>query len=160
MWGRLGRWSPALVIGLFAVLQLVPYGRAHDDPPPVAEPAWDSPRTRELAVRACYDCHSNQTTWPWYSNVAPVSWLIQRDVDEGRRRLNFSAWGAQRQEANRAALQVQRGEMPPSYYLLLHPEARLSDQETQALVQGLRNTFGSAPEQPGRRASGREERVS
>ncbi len=80
----------------FGLLQLVPYGRNHTNPPVAAEPAWASAQTRALAVRACFDCHSNETTWPWYSNVAPVSWLIQRDVDEGRRRLNFSEWNTTR----------------------------------------------------------------
>jgi hypothetical protein len=70
-------------VGLLAVAQAIPYGRGHSNPPVTKEPAWDSSRTRELAKRACFDCHSNETTWPWYSNVAPESWLIQRDVDAG-----------------------------------------------------------------------------
>jgi hypothetical protein len=82
------------VVVLFGLIQLVPYGRDHTNPPVVAEPAWDSPQTRALAVRACFDCHSNETVWPWYSNVAPASWLVQRDVDDGRRRLNWSEWSS------------------------------------------------------------------
>ena len=72
-----------LVLGVivFAAIQLVPFGHDHTNPPVVAEPAWDSPETRAFAVTACFDCHSNQTVWPWYSNIAPVSWLVQRDVD-------------------------------------------------------------------------------
>src|SRR6478735_10619944 len=86
------RWTlVALGIGCVAI-QFVPYGHAHTNPPVRLEPAWDSPQTRELAARACFDCHSNLTKWPWYSNVAPVSWLIQRDVDGGRAALNFSEW--------------------------------------------------------------------
>jgi len=77
------------VIVLIAI-QLVPYGHAHTNPPVTGDPQWDSPQTRELAKRACFDCHSNETVWPWYSNIAPVSWLIQHDVDEGRSRMNFS----------------------------------------------------------------------
>ena len=69
---------------LLGLIQLVPYGRDHTNPPVTQEVKWDSPRTRELAVGACYDCHSNLTEWPWYSNVAPISWLTQKDVDEGR----------------------------------------------------------------------------
>ena len=83
----------AVLAAAFLLIQLVPYGHAHDNPPVAAEPNWDSPQTRELAQRACFDCHSNETTWPWYSNVAPVSWLVQHDVDEGREYLNFSRWG-------------------------------------------------------------------
>ena len=81
-------WSLTGLLLLLAAAQLVPYGRDHDNPPVVAEPAWGSPATRELARRACFDCHSNETQWPWYSNIAPLSWLIQRDVDEGRDELN------------------------------------------------------------------------
>src|SRR6056297_3230811 len=82
----------AAVAAVFLVIQLIPYGRSHTNPPIVLEPDWDSPRTRELAERACFDCHSNETEWPWYSNIAPVSWLVQHDVDEGRHELNFSDW--------------------------------------------------------------------
>src|SRR5690349_11025724 len=65
------------ITGLFLLIQAVPYGRAHTNPPVVSEPHWDSPRTRELAKRACFDCHSNETRWPWYSHVAPMSWVLQ-----------------------------------------------------------------------------------
>ena len=78
---------------LFALIQLVPYGRSHKNPPVVQEPNWDA-QTRAIAKKACFDCHSNEVVWPWYSNIAPVSWLVQRDVDEGRRHLNFSEWGS------------------------------------------------------------------
>jgi hypothetical protein len=102
------------------LIQFIPYGHDHTNPAVAAEPQWDSPQTRELAVRACYDCHSNQTTWPWYSNLAPVSWLIQHDVVEGRSRLNFTDWNSPQREADNAARMVQRGEMPQSYYVALH----------------------------------------
>ena len=68
----------------FILIQFVPFGRDHTNPPTSKEPAWDSPETKALIRRACFDCHSNETTWPWYSNVAPVSWLTQRDVNGGR----------------------------------------------------------------------------
>ncbi len=124
----------------FGLLQLVPYGRNHTNPPVVAEPTWDSPQTRELAKRACFDCHSNETTWPWYSNVAPMSWLIQRDVDSGRRRLNFSEWNSARRERGRMGESVAEGSMPPWYYVILHPSANLSNAETQQLANGLNAT--------------------
>ena len=120
------------------VVQLVPYGRRHTNPPLRGEPAWDVPETRELAVRACFDCHSNQTVWPWYSHVAPFSWLVQRDVDEGRRELNFSEWDRPQREARKAAAEVRKGSMPPWYY----PWAQLSRAERQALVRGLEATLG------------------
>ena len=131
----------ALVL-LFGLIQLVPYGRDHSNPPVQNEPAWNEPRTRELAVRACFDCHSNQAIWPWYSNVAPVSWLVQRDVDEGRSRLNFSEWGGRRQEVREVAEVVREGEMPPFQYRLLHAAARLSSDEKETLIGGLTATLG------------------
>jgi hypothetical protein len=125
-----------IAVALFGLAQAVPYGRGNANPPVKAEPRWDSPRTRELAVRACFDCHSNPTTWPWYSNVAPVSWLTQRDVDGGRAVLNFSEWGPG-SDLGEAAEAARDGEMPPWYYKPLHPRARLSSTETDALVAGL-----------------------
>lgn len=136
------------LVGLFVLIQLVPYGRNHNNPPVVQEPAWDSPQTRELARRACFDCHSNETVWPWYSNVAPASWLIQHDVEEGRRKLNFSEWNRRQNELDEITEVIQEGEMPPIYYVLLHPEANLSQQEKEALIAGLRATIRQSP--PGR----------
>ena len=121
----------------FAGLQLVPYGRQHTNPPVTAEPAWPDAATRALAQRACFDCHSNETTWPWYSNIAPISWLIQRDVDEGRQRLNFSEWGVRRLREREFAQVVLEGEMPPIYYDWMHPSAKLTSQETSTLATGL-----------------------
>ncbi len=131
-----------LVVG-FLLIQLVPYGRDHTNPAVLAEPAWDSATTRSLAVTACFDCHSNQTEWPWYSNVAPLSWLVQRHVDKGRRQLNFSEWGSTReQEADQSAQTVRNGSMPPFSYVLLHPGAALSDADRSKLIAGLAATFG------------------
>ena len=67
-------------MGVLLIIQFVPYGRDHTNPPVIAEPAWDSPQTRALFFRACADCHSNETKWPWYSTIAPASWLITRDT--------------------------------------------------------------------------------
>ena len=139
------RTGLGLVIGLvvagvvlFGLIQLIPYGHDHINPPVSQEVAWDSSQTRDLAVRACYDCHSNQTDWPWYSNIAPMSWLIQHDVDEGRQKLNFSEWDRPQREAAKAAEQVQNGSMPRFYYVPLHPSANLTPAEKDALIQGLR----------------------
>jgi mono/diheme cytochrome c family protein len=131
----------AILVGLFLLIQLLPYGRSHTNPPVVAEPLWDSPQTRALAQRACFDCHSNESVWPWYSNVAPASWLVQKDVDEARSILNFSEWksgqGARNRRIDEVAQVVQRGSMPPSQYLLLHPNALLTTTEKASLAQGL-----------------------
>ncbi len=130
-----------VTIVLFALIQLVPYGRNHTNPPVRQEPVWDSPRTRELARRACFDCHSNETVWPWYSNIAPLSWMVQRDVEAGRRVLNFSEWDRPQEEAGEIIEVIQEGEMPPFTYRLLHPQARFSSAERAALIQGFKRTL-------------------
>jgi hypothetical protein len=123
-------------LGLFLLIQLVPYGHNHTNPSVVQEPAWASPQAHEIAKRACFDCHSNETTWYWYTNIAPFSWLIQNDVDEGRRRLNFSEWN-RRHEIEEIGKVLREGEMPPLQYVLIHPSSRLSSQEQQVLLNGL-----------------------
>lgn len=132
-----------LALGLaFLLVQAVPYGRSHTNPTVVAEPAWDSARTRELAARACFDCHSNETVWPWYSHVAPISWSVQEHVDEGRSVLNFSEWHRPWEEAEEAAETVREAEMPLRSYLAAHPEARLTPEERAELLAGLTATLG------------------
>lgn len=135
------KWTLLALLGGFLVIQLVPYGRNHDNPPVTAEPSWDSPQTRELAVRACFDCHSNETVWPWYSNVAPLSWLVQRDTDEGREEINFSEWNRSH-EGDESAETVLDGSMPPAFYVLTHSNARLTDAEMMALAGGLTASLG------------------
>jgi hypothetical protein len=141
--------------GLFVLIQAVPYGRSHENPPVVQEPAWDSPATRALAVRACFDCHSNQSVWPWYSNVAPVSWFVQQHVNEGRETLNFSELQRPQKRAHKAGEEVEEGGMPLTSYLLLHSEAKLSTAERTALVSGLKATF---PGGGGQRESSEEKK--
>ncbi len=161
----------------FIAIQFVPVDKSN--PPVASEPNWDSPQTKALVERACYDCHSNQTKWPWYSNIAPISWLVAHHVEEGRAALNFSEWslnkarsgegkeveggekgeaegnerGEGRQdedgegvEVDEVVEEVQKGKMPLRNYVLMHPEARLSDTEIQALISGLKATFGSGTE--------------
>lgn len=127
----------ALGVFLFALIQLVPYGRAHNNPPSVQNAPWPDAAAEASARRACYDCHSNESVWPWYSSIAPVSWLVQRHVDEGRSKLNFSTWGQGKQEIDEAVEVLREGEMPPASYMPMHPEARLSASEKEALVRGL-----------------------
>ncbi len=124
-------------IVLFGLIQLVPYGKDHTNPPIVAEPKWDSPATRELARRACFDCHSSEVIWPWYSNVAPVAWLLMRDVEEARAKYSFSDWQPGLVRTEKVAKVVRERNMPPGKYLLMHPAARLTDAEVEQLAQGL-----------------------
>jgi cytochrome c551/c552 len=134
-------WVGIIIVIFIVILQIIPYGRNHNNPPVVQEPNWDSPQTREFAKRACFDCHSNETVWPWYSNIAPVSWLVQQDVDKGRQRLNFSEWG-QRQNSGEIYEVVQEGFMPLAKYLPMHPEARFTPEEKSAFLKGILATFG------------------
>lgn len=138
-----GNFTKAILglIVLFVLIQLVPYGRNHKNPPVQAEPQWDSPETRALVKRACFDCHSNETVWPWYANIAPFSWVVQRDVDEGRGKLNFSEWNRP-QEADEVIEVIRKGKMPPKMYLLAHPQARLTQAEKERLIRGLQASLG------------------
>jgi len=144
IWRRLG-WALAAAAVLFLVAQAVPYGRSHTNPPVAAEPKWDSSGTRALAARACFDCHSNLTRWPSYSNVAPVSWLVQRDVDGGRAALNFSEWNRPQDGAGDVSEAISSGSMPPWFYPLMHPRASLSKADQQRLIAGLAATLRSSP---------------
>jgi hypothetical protein len=124
------------------LIQLIPFGRNHTNPRATREPAWDSPGTRVLIRRACFDCHSNGTVWPWYSHIAPVSWLVQNDVNGGRGHLNFSEWDRPQQHATDVAAQVKQGDMPPWFYLPMHPAARLTGAEKDALIAGAEKSLG------------------
>lgn len=127
----------AVLVGVFAVMQIVPYGRTHSNPATVKEPAWDSPRTRELAVRACFNCHSNRTQWPWYASVAPFSWVVQADVENARSIVNFSEWNRPYDLALYSGQSIRTGNMPPIKYAVAHPEANLTEQEARELATGL-----------------------
>ncbi|HEX5330741.1 heme-binding domain-containing protein [Sulfuricurvum sp.] len=138
--------SAAVILSAVAI-QFIPYGKDHTNPPVVSEPQWDSARTKELFNRACADCHSNETKYPWYSNIAPVSWLVAHDIEEGREKLNVSMLGVQpKNKVRDAAEEVEEGEMPIPPYLITHPEARLSDAEKKELIDGLEKTFGKEEE--------------
>jgi mono/diheme cytochrome c family protein len=202
------------LLGLWLLFSM-PAWFMQTNPPVIAEPEWDSPRTRELARRACYDCHSNETRWPLYSRIAPVAYTLASNVQEGREHLNFSEWGAaqgstlltteedddiaqvlltllavepstayangdededdeddedeeeereeeereeeEREEEEREEEEGEEheagelaeemieemveGSMPPSEYLSMHPEARLTSEEKQELIDGIRATF-------------------
>ena len=141
--------SSLVLVLAFVAIQLVPYGSHRINPPVGAEPTWDSQETRALARQACFDCHSNETEWPAYSRVAPVSWLIHHDVSEGRAALNFSEWQRPQKEATDAAEEVLEGGMPLRSYRLIHGHARLSAADRERLARGLERTLGRAAEEAG-----------
>jgi len=106
--------------------------------PPVEQDVAAPAGVEALLRRACYNCHSHETVWPWYSHAAPVSWLLAHDVSEGRREINFSTWAAyppakKIRKLRKSAEEVAKGKMPPWYYALVHPEARLAAGEREML---------------------------
>lgn len=130
----------AVVVVVFLLLQVLPiYGLTN--PPVTNEPVWDNPETRALAKRACFDCHSNETVWPWYAHIAPVKWLVVHDVEGGRTVFNFSDWHSGDMSGKVAADRISSGDMPLPQYLLMHPEARLTETEKQQLIKGLLATM-------------------
>lgn len=148
----MGKWTRIFLIaaGAFVVLlllmQLVPLNR--DNPQVITQVNWDSPQTKELFGRACADCHSNDTTWPWYSRVAPVSFLLVRDVHEGRQHFNISNLaGMDSRRLDRLPREIEEtvseGEMPMGIYVMMHPTAGLNTQEKQALIKGLQQTLAN-----------------
>lgn len=140
---RILTWVAISGIILFAAIQLIRPERTN---PPV-EPDLAAgrylvidPDVETLLRTACYDCHSHETVWPWYAQVAPASWLLARDVSEGRRHLNFSAWGGYAESRRVLALEeiaeeVQAGTMPFAPYLLLHPEAKLDSASRARIIE-------------------------
>lgn len=134
------RWLSRLIVAaaiIFTAIQFIPVERTN--PPVEVEVEWDSPHTRELFFRACADCHSNETVWPWYSRIAPASWAVIKHVRDGREELNISI--PDDVDTDDVVDEIREGRMPPPYYTMTHPEARLTDQEKKELISGIRNTF-------------------
>jgi len=138
---RILKWTGISLVVLLVVIQAVRPAKTNpaiDESRTIQAHAQVSPQVSAILERACYDCHSNKTIWPWYSQVAPVSWLLVSDVNDGRKDLSFSDWA--RYDAKRAARklqelceQVEKGEMPLKSYLLIHPTAKLSDSDKKIL---------------------------
>lgn len=127
----------------FVAIQFVPVDRTN--PPVTREIAWNSPETRALAQRACFDCHSNETVWPPYAYIAPISLMLAEHVADGRDQLNFSEWDGRNEDYEEIVEAVTSGKMPLPNYLLLHPESRLSEAEKEALLEGLALTYEQDP---------------
>lgn len=135
-WKRILLWVIGIAVVLFIVIQFLPYGRSSHSNPAATNPfQWTDPQAEAIAKQSCYDCHSNETEWWWATNIAPSSWLIQRDVDKGRSTMNFSEF-AGAPSAEEFAEVVNGGEMPPFQYTIIHPDAKLTDAEKQVLVAG------------------------
>ena len=139
-------WVKRVVIAVLVCLAVAQFVRPSRTNPPV-NPALEinaaqsvPPELQSIFARSCNDCHSNRTVWPWYSNVAPVSWLLAYDVKEGRREMNLSQWGTY-DEAKRNKLlgemcnEVSNGEMPGTFYTIMHPAGRLTKADVQTICR-------------------------
>ena len=132
-----------ILLGVSVVVAGIQLIRPAQTNPPVTGEIKASPEVSALLKRACYDCHSNETKWPWYSQVAPMMWLVTRDVNDGRKHLNFSTWdgyeqGRKLKKLEELADEVGEGEMPMAIYLPMHPEAKLTKAEQTQLVDWAR----------------------
>jgi hypothetical protein len=138
--------SAMILVALILVAQAIRIDKLN---PPVLSEIQADPAVQPILRRACYNCHSNETVWPWYSNVAPASWLVASDVREGRSHVNFSEWGAYGSDVQSHKLvdiaeEVQDGEMPLWYYTLAHTEARLSPEERGRIRDWAKAASGMA----------------
>ena len=142
----------ALFVGILLVLgiQLIPVPREN---PEAVAPITAPDDVRMVLENSCYDCHSNLTEWPWYSRVAPVSWLVYKDVKKGRDELNFSEWGEYSDRRRNRKLEeieekVTDKEMPLKLYVRLHPEAGLSVADAETLIEWSRGERQAMEEAP------------
>ena len=134
-WKKILLWAIGVAVVAFLLIQLVPYGRSSHSNPPATNPfQWTDPQAEAIARESCYDCHSNETKWWWATNIAPFSWLVQRDVDGAREEFNFSEWDGQ--PSVEAISEAISGGMPPFQYTLIHPGAKLTDAEKRTLLEG------------------------
>ena len=139
MAGKKPHRIPILLTALAALalaIQVVPMARTN---PPVQADLEAPAEVKAILKASCYDCHSNETVWPWYSRVAPMSWLVSRDVRSGRRHINFSTWnrydaGQRRRIVGHALKLIQKGAMPPWFYVIKHPDGRMTP-EKQAVLE-------------------------
>lgn len=134
MW-RLVRLVVVVLAIAFVAIQFVPYGRDHTNPPVALNAPWPSAEAERIARISCYDCHSNETRWPLYSYVAPMSWLVYEDVKAGREVLNFSEFDRRQDEVDDIGDVIEDGEMPPANYTAIHRGAKLTDDEARVLSE-------------------------
>lgn len=131
--------TPIVLLAGYVGMQLIVNERP-TNPPAHTDLPWPDEESAELALDACYDCHSHITAWPWYTRIWPMSDFIQHDVEAGREYLNFSKMAEScctREQIDRAAETVNSGTMPLPYYIPLHPDADLSSDQRGVLVHGL-----------------------
>ncbi len=142
----------AVVVVGFGLMQAVPYGRDRTAPPVTGEPTWSSVATRDLMVRACYQCHSSEVKYPAYASIAPTSWAVQNHIDEARGAVNYSQFATDPGRAEDTIEVIRDGSMPPAYFTRfgINPGAKLTDAERAALIAGLEKTPGMSEAGEGR----------
>ena len=127
------------------LIQLVPYGHNHTNPPVAQAAVFKDPRAAQLVANSCGDCHSNLTKYPWYASVAPGSWLLENHITEGRSKLNFSEWNKPQPPVDELAEKINSGEMPGWQYTLMHSNAKLSSADKKVLIAGLVQMYRDNP---------------
>src|SRR5262245_9384269 len=130
-------WVRLKALAIFVAIQFVPYGWRHPNPPVTQNAPWPNAEAEAIARRSCYDCHSNETNWPLYTYVAPMSWLVRSDGERGRDALNFSTWDTSEGKPEDAIERVRKKSMPPDRYTLAHRDTSLSEAEIDTLVAAL-----------------------
>lgn len=138
------------ILGLGLSAQLIPF-EIEAQSSSLKPIQWDTPRTQDLAQRACMECHGGQVQMPWYGKIAPISWFIVDHINEGREHLNFAT--SHKIELDEIQEEIHEGKMPLNSYTWLHPEAKLTANEKQELIQGLQKTFGHSQPIPESNAS-------
>jgi hypothetical protein len=146
---RILRLIALTMVGLFVVIQFVPYGWWHENPPVVHDTPRPNARAEQVARVSCYDCHSNESEWPVYSYVAPMSWLVRQDVEGARSELNFSEWPLDDKQLDDALDVIEDDGMPPGTYTLIHRDARLTDAEARILTEAIKSLGGSSEDHSG-----------
>lgn len=135
------------ILAIIVLIQIIPVDRSN--PQSEAEIIATSD-VKTILENSCYDCHSNQTNWPWYSYIAPVSWLVSKDVHDGRKHLNFSNWENLSTEKKADKLDeiweyVSKGEMPMPIYTFMHPSAKLSNEQKTVLKNWTSGEMSNLP---------------
>jgi hypothetical protein len=134
---RVVRIVAVVAVFAFVAIQLVPYGHDHTNPKVTKDAPWPTEQAAAIARASCYDCHSNETKWPWYTNLAPASFYTVHDVKEGRDHLNFSEWDTPQRAARDLEEVIREGSMPPREYTILHRGASLSAAEKKTLLDAI-----------------------
>jgi hypothetical protein len=147
------KWTGIVLVVLLVAIQAIRPARTNpavDESKTIAANATVNPEVAAILERACSDCHSNKTAWPWYTEVAPISWWLVDHVNDARKELSLSEWGTydskkRARKLKKICEEVEEGGMPLTSYLLLHPKARLSDSDKQILCEWTRQETERLP---------------